>query len=128
MKILISHILIVVMLFSSMIRTIVVADYSINKEFIAKYLCVNRDKPKSHCNGKCHLRKQLEKQDRADSKTKSALTGKLYEEYCLIMNDDNWTDILTDLKTDPLQFYKGSYSEKKVSAVFHPPTINPLCI
>lgn len=33
-----------------------------NKEYIAKNLCENRNRPKSHCNGKCHLMKLLKKQ------------------------------------------------------------------
>ena len=36
-------------------------DYSINKDYISKYLCENIDKPELGCEGKCHLNKQLEK-------------------------------------------------------------------
>jgi hypothetical protein len=35
--------------------------YELRKEYVVKNLCVNKDKPKLHCNGKCHLRKQLKK-------------------------------------------------------------------
>lgn len=34
--------------------------YEINKEYIANNLCENRNKPEMHCNGKCHLRKQID--------------------------------------------------------------------
>lgn len=36
-------------------------DYALNKEYISKNLCENRNKPKMHCNGKCHLMQQLKK-------------------------------------------------------------------
>ena len=36
-------------------------EYQINKKYIAEVLCENKDKPKMHCNGKCHLKKQLKK-------------------------------------------------------------------
>ena len=36
-------------------------DYSINKNYISEFLCVNKDKPELGCHGKCHLNKQLEK-------------------------------------------------------------------
>jgi len=36
-------------------------DYSINKNYISEFLCVNKDKPELGCEGKCHLNKQLEK-------------------------------------------------------------------
>ncbi len=36
-------------------------DYTLHKEYIAKVLCENKNKPAMHCNGKCHLMKQLKK-------------------------------------------------------------------
>jgi hypothetical protein len=38
--------------------------YELNKDFIAKNLCVNKAKPKLHCNGKCHLMKELKKEEK----------------------------------------------------------------
>lgn len=38
--------------------------YQINKDFIAKNLCENRDKPQMNCCGKCYLNKQLKKIDK----------------------------------------------------------------
>lgn len=36
-------------------------EYAVFKDYIAKNLCVNRTNPKSCCQGKCHLNKQIEK-------------------------------------------------------------------
>lgn len=36
-------------------------EYLANYDYIATELCENRDKPEMHCNGKCHLMKQLAK-------------------------------------------------------------------
>jgi len=36
-------------------------DYYINKKYIVENFCVNKDKPEMGCEGKCHLKKQLEK-------------------------------------------------------------------
>jgi len=38
-----------------------VLDYVVNYEYITKVLCVNKEKPKMKCNGKCHLMKELAK-------------------------------------------------------------------
>lgn len=35
--------------------------YAIFKDYIAKNLCINRDKPRSCCQGKCYLEKQVKK-------------------------------------------------------------------
>jgi hypothetical protein len=46
-------------------------DYLINKDYIAKNLCVNKDKPKSCCKGKCYLVKQLKKTSQHSSEQKN---------------------------------------------------------
>ncbi|MEL1244020.1 hypothetical protein AAEO56_07090 [Flavobacterium sp. DGU11] len=38
-----------------------IVDYAANYSYIAKELCENRSKPQLHCNGKCHLMKELAK-------------------------------------------------------------------
>ena len=40
-------------------KWLMVAEYSMNKEYIAKNLCENRNKPALHCNGKCQLMKKM---------------------------------------------------------------------
>lgn len=39
----------------------VIAWYEINKDYIAAELCENKDKPQLECNGKCYLKKQIDK-------------------------------------------------------------------
>lgn len=43
------------------LRVGIVAWYELNKEYVARNLCENRDKPQLKCCGKCYLRKQLNK-------------------------------------------------------------------
>jgi hypothetical protein len=42
--------------------------YSFNKKDIAARYCVNKDKPQMHCEGKCHLAKELKKASKEDVK------------------------------------------------------------
>ena len=37
-------------------------EYVLNQDYIAEFLCINKDKPELQCNGKCHLVKEIEKQ------------------------------------------------------------------
>ena len=39
-----------------------IAYYQINKEYITRVLCENRDKPQLHCDGQCYLAKRLKAQ------------------------------------------------------------------
>ncbi|MFL5762301.1 MAG: hypothetical protein ACJ77K_00055 [Bacteroidia bacterium] len=52
-------------------KLIVIVDFGLNQEYIAKNLCENKAKPMMHCNGKCHLRKQLQKEDKKDNSPNS---------------------------------------------------------
>lgn len=40
-------------------KWILVAEYNINRSYIAKTLCENRNRPQLHCNGKCRLMKKM---------------------------------------------------------------------
>lgn len=51
-------------------------EYVLNKEFIVKNLCINRDKPHSCCEGKCYLEKQIKKNNDSNSDTKEKNTNK----------------------------------------------------
>ena len=46
----------------------IVANWWLNRDYVARVLCINRDKPQMHCNGKCHLAKQLRAADAAEQK------------------------------------------------------------
>lgn len=47
-----------------------IAYYKVNKEYITRVLCQNRDKPELHCDGKCYLAKKLkEQQQKQDQQT-----------------------------------------------------------
>lgn len=39
-----------------------VIEYGINYDYISQVLCENKAKPEMHCNGKCHLMKELAKE------------------------------------------------------------------
>jgi len=50
-------------------HALIVLQYQLNKNYIAKNLCVNRNKPQMHCNGKCHLAKELKKANQQEEKS-----------------------------------------------------------
>ena len=60
-SVVVSLVLLLVMAAYLIIPVIPVIDYLLNKDYIAKNLCINKDKPKSCCKGKCHMVKQLQK-------------------------------------------------------------------
>ncbi len=67
MKALSVSILLLALLAQSFSRFLVVLQYNLNREYIAKNLCENRNKPKCCCHGKCFLKKQLAKNDKEEN-------------------------------------------------------------
>ena len=66
--------LVYILLLATLLPTVspwgTIAYYHANKDYIARVLCENRDKPQLNCDGKCYLAKQLKaQQDRQDKET-----------------------------------------------------------
>ncbi len=56
--------LLIVLLVQTSGKLAVLGYYTLNKKYITDNLCINRSKPKMHCNGKCHLAKELSKEEK----------------------------------------------------------------
>ncbi|SEJ26675.1 hypothetical protein SAMN04487995_3856 [Dyadobacter koreensis] len=53
-----------------------IAYYQVNKAYITRVLCENRDKPQLHCDGKCYLAKKLkEQEEKQDQRTSERIQG-----------------------------------------------------
>ena len=96
--------------------------FEANQKFIAAELCVNKDKPQLHCNGKCYLMKKLkqaqdkeQKQERQTQKTQiqDALVVKplIFKQYAF-----------ADIKLH-VPFSTGMPLSIK-NSIFHPPQEN----
>ena len=53
-------------LFQTTAKLVILINFQINRDYIAKNLCINREKPDSCCQGSCHLTKQLEEEDQKE--------------------------------------------------------------
>ncbi len=102
-----------------------VIDYVLNYEYISKVLCVNKAKPMMHCNGKCHLMKELakasetEKPISSDKKSTSQVFEVLFFEK---IKSFTITPICFGAKEKINQFYSNLYFYLNRDSVFHPPT------
>lgn len=64
MKRVIIPILILLMLAQTFSQWLIVLDYQINKDYIARVLCENKNRPKLKCNGKCQMMKKLAEEEK----------------------------------------------------------------
>ena len=47
-------------------QAIIVLHFKLNQKAIVDEFCINKNQPKLHCEGKCFLKKQLQKTDQSD--------------------------------------------------------------
>ena len=101
----------------------IVVDYLINTEVITKVFCINKGKPKMHCNGKCYLAKQLKKDE--DKKSKNF---EISTEIMVICQSSNLK--ITHKKVDFPLLRKDTFNYNEPLAfvycgtVFHPPILS----
>jgi len=76
-KSLLAYVLVVLVLLQTFSREVLVVDYALNQATITARFCVNKSRPMLHCNGKCHLAKQLKQQQEQETKAPNALKEKL---------------------------------------------------
>ncbi|MFD2934254.1 hypothetical protein [Spirosoma flavum] len=70
MRSLLTYILLFAVLLPSVSPWGIIAHYQLNKEYIARVLCENRNRPELHCDGKCYLARRLQaQQDKQDKET-----------------------------------------------------------
>jgi predicted transcriptional regulator of viral defense system len=75
----ISLLLIVLLNVPTFSKWSVVIYYQVNKSSIAKELCINRNRPQLHCDGKCFLAKKLKAADEREQKSTSDKLEKMQE-------------------------------------------------
>ena len=88
-------------------------DYAFNKDYIAKNLCENKEKPKLKCEGKCHLKKEVEKianeLDESENEPQKSPTYKLKVKNNLI--DQNLKVSIVLYETESIKKHRSYLNE-----------------
>lgn len=95
--------------------------YFANKAYIIKDLCVNRNVDNSTCNGKCHLKKELE-----ESKKQNEKNPNLKTEIKLILFVIALTPAKDLVNENKIRYLIGAstrYAFLFSSMIFHPPKL-----
>ncbi|WPQ62907.1 hypothetical protein SIO70_31585 [Chitinophaga sancti] len=97
---------------------LIMLEYKVNQDYIASVLCENKDKPEMHCNGKCQLKKQLERDQQQQN---NGTAGK--EKYEVSYIDDLYSyDFRSYAPSSPLiAYYQSSVPYTPLSDTFRPP-------
>lgn len=86
----ISLLLVFILLSNSTSNIVIITDFVINQDFIAKTLCIQKEAPKG-CNGKCQLTKRLEENNPEDNNTDTPVptNNRTRLDVFLVSNDES---------------------------------------
>jgi hypothetical protein len=126
MKFILVPILMMLVLTQTFSKWLVVFEYKLNKDYIAQKLCVNKAKPKLHCNGKCQMMKRLAEEGKQSSTNTTNNTSKIKMPELIYSNEVN--QFLLPLSDISVVSYNEEPSTfiHRVPAfpIFHPPALS----
>ena len=109
-------------LLQSFTRTFIVVNYQLNKDYISNVLCENKAKKELHCEGKCHLKKELAKEEKKETTPNGSSKEKF--EVTLFNNINTAILAFADLKLKTIFHYRETITDKIPVSVFHPPGVS----
>lgn len=101
-----------------------VFEYVINYEYIATVLCINKDKPEMHCNGKCHLMQEMAKTSEKELPLKPTKKHVVTETEVLFYQELEsfaFDGVFNESTLHITSNYVNFYQLLKSSGTFHPP-------
>lgn len=108
--------------FQSVLKLGIVAWYEANKTYVSNVLCENKAKPQMKCNGKCYLRKQLNKTENNQQNRQLKASQTEWVEFIPV---NGLTFSFHALRTPPtyIDIYKTTTGHNPLSSIFHPPPV-----
>jgi len=118
--------LLTLMLVKAWVLPLLYLDFEIRRDYIVANLCVNRDKPMMHCNGKCYLAKRI-----ADAKEKDARQAENdYLSHLIYQVMDSREPLYAaapvtfEIRTSIHYQYKSPFTARNpIAEIFHPPLV-----
>lgn len=105
-------------------RELLVVNYQLQKDQITRLFCVNKDKPRLRCHGRCHLAKQLRKA--ADTERKGPPAGVAKLKYEVLPPLGRFIPNPQPAYPRPVRFAPqpaNGYALALVQTIFRPPTL-----
>jgi len=118
--------LLTLMLVKAWVLPLLYLDFEIRRDYIIANLCVNRDKPMMHCDGKCYLAKRI-----ADAKEKDArqaendyLSHLIYQVMDIREVIYTASPVAFQIRTSIAYHYRSPFSARNpIADIFHPPLV-----
>lgn len=123
MKLFVVPILMALVFIQAFSKWMVVVEYNLNKDFIAKNLCLNKARPKMHCNGKCQMMKKLAEEEKQNSEGNNNAPSKMKIQD-IVFSDAIFLSVLPPMDKITISFNEDrplSAYNSPIASIFHPP-------
>ena len=122
-----AYILLLVISFLTFRDIITIVNFQIHKEYIAAFLCLNRDKPEVTCSGKCFLIKELKQNQQEENQGNSSLPKlKDFNSIVFTFHKTALPNLVASISTQEKNFYFNTLYKYSISKdVFQPPKFSP---
>lgn len=100
-------------------KVIILINFQLNKEYISKNLCQQKSIKNNSCKGHCHLKKQLQKDEKRDQHPNSLKDTKEFQIFCQNKSSFQFNSFKfprTDFPT-----FEILITQPPSFSVFHPP-------
>lgn len=126
MKFILVPILMMLVLTQTFNKWLVVFEYKLNKDYIAQKLCVNKAKPKLHCNGKCQMMKRLAEEEKQNSTSNTNSTSKVKIPELIFSNEvKQFLLPSSDISVVPYNEEPSTFIRRAPAfPIFHPPALS----
>jgi hypothetical protein len=102
----------------------VFAGFEMNRSYIAEELCINRNRPELHCNGKCYLMNKLKQaQDKEQKQEHQFLKVQLQLQEAIVSLPFIFKQYSIAAVNFRVPFITG-VPVARVNAIFHPPQLS----
>ncbi|GAB5476083.1 MAG: hypothetical protein Mars2KO_41820 [Maribacter sp.] len=98
-------------------------DFLANNDYIKEVLCINKERPKLRCQGKCYLVQQLQEQQ---SQQEQELPQLVHSKYEFVLFGSRESELKCNniaYSQDNFAALKSGYSLLKTWDIFHPPQV-----
>jgi len=100
---------------------VIVVNFYANQKYIAENLCVNKDKPKMNCCGKCQLSKKLNQEDNKDKQNPNRRNENRDEVISSKSFFASYHTLYTNSYTLIYPLYHAGKAVDRSADIFHPP-------
>lgn len=111
------------MLFKAFLAPAIFIDFKLNQDYIAKVLCINREKPQLECNGQCILMKKMEQAQDSNSAEQSQSSKthllEIFSEVSPLFQPLTFSAVQQEFLA-----HDDAASFVLLSSIFHPPQIS----